>query len=149
VLPEKDWPYTDDKSSKQFLTDPRDAPRWDADHWKLEHPYKSVRRSLTDFKRVLSNRQTVIFGFNVPASMLGAAVAQSGVLPDPDPDDLTGEGHVVLGVGYLKAEPQHCLVRNSWSAAWGQKGYFLMPWTWLLDSGLTGDIRTIYRPLGA
>jgi C1A family cysteine protease len=149
VLPEEDWPYTDDKSSEQFLTDPRQSPTWDARHWKLEHPYKTVRRAIIDFKRVLSNRQTIVFGFNVPNSLLSGEVARSGVLPDPDPDDLTGEGHVVLAVGYLTSEPQHCLVRNSWGPGWGQKGYFLMPWSWLLDGGLSGDHRTIYRPLGA
>jgi C1A family cysteine protease len=53
----------------------------------------------------------------------------------------------VLAVGYLADHVGYCLVRNSWGSDWGLGGYFLMPWTWLLDSKLTGDLRTIYRPL--
>jgi C1A family cysteine protease len=56
-------------------------------------------------------------------------------------------GHEVLVVGYLAAYPNHALVRNSWGTGWGIGGYFLMPWTFLLDSGFTGDLRTIVRPL--
>ena len=147
VIPEKDWPYTDNQHDPHFKTDPRTSPKWDADHWVLGDKYKSVRRSVLDFKRVFSNKQTIAFGFTVPKSFESREMARTGIMADPDPDDLTRDGHEVLAVGYLKDQPHYCLIRNSWGTGWGMDGYFLMPWLWLLDTGLTSDFRTIYRPL--
>ena len=106
-----------------------------------------MRRSVLDFKRVFSNKQTIAFGFTVPKSFESREMARTGIMADPDPDDLSRDGHEVLAVGYLKDQPHYCLIRNSWGTGWGMDGYFLMPWLWLLDPGLTGDFRTIYRPL--
>ena len=147
VIPESDWPYEDDKNDKQFSADPRTSPNWAARHWLLNRPYKVVARSIVDFRRVLSNRQTIAFGFRVPASFESREMAENGIMAYPDPDDLTQDGHEVLAVGYLRDQPHYCLVRNSWGPDWGIGGYFLMPWVWLLEPGLTGDFRTIYRPL--
>lgn len=147
VFPEADWEYTDDHRSAQFSGDPRESPKWEPDHWVLDRQYKVVHRSLADFKRVLSNRQTIAFGFRVPNSFESAEMARTGMMADPDPEDLTQSGHEVLAVGYLKAEPHYCLVRNSWGDGWGLGGYFLMPWSWLLDADLSSDLRTVYRPL--
>lgn len=147
VLPESDWPYVDNAKSAEFSADPRESPKWASDHWVLDQPYKSVGRSLVDFKRVLSNRQTVAFGFRVPGSFESREIAETGIMAYPDPDDLTRDGHEVLAVGYLRDQPHYCLIRNSWGTDWGIGGYFLMPWVWLLEPGLTSDFRTIYRPL--
>jgi len=147
VIPESDLPYTDDKSSAAFTSDPRENARWGADHWVLGDKYKSVPRSMTAFRSVLSNRQTIAFGFRVPNSFESAEMARTGIMAAPDATDLTNDGHEVLAVGYLRDEPHYCLVRNSWGTDWGIGGYFLMPWAWLLDASFSGDLRTIYRPL--
>lgn len=147
VIPEKDLPYTDDKSSHEFTDDPRKLASWEPDHWHLADRYKTVPRSLSAFKRVLSNRQTIAFGFRVPQSFESEEMARTGIMAPPDERELTEDGHEVLAVGYLKEEPHYCLIRNSWGSDWGIEGYFLMPWTWLLDPMFSGDLRTIYRPL--
>lgn len=147
VIPESDLPYTDDKTSTAFTGDPRQLSTWASAHWQLADKYKSVPRSLTALKRVLSNRQTIAFGFRVPNSFESAEMAQTGIMAQPDANDLTQDGHEVLCVGYLRAEPHYALVRNSWGTDWGIGGYFLMPWAWLLEPNFTGDLRTIYRPL--
>ena len=149
VLPESDWPYTDDASDPRFAEDPRTSGKWNPDHWVLDDKYKSVHRSLIDFKRVLSNKQTIAFGFAVFRSFVSKEVADTGVVPPPDPSQIIpNEGHEILAIGYLEDHPQHCLCRNSWGTGWGMAGYLLMPWSVLLDPSFSGDFRTIYRPLG-
>ena len=104
---------------------------------------------MLDFQRVLSNKQTIAFGFAVFQAFVSKEVADTGLVPAPDPSQIIpNEGHEVLAVGYLEAQPQHCLCRNSWGTGWGMDGYFLMPWSVLLDPSFSGDFRTIYRPLG-
>lgn len=145
-IPEKDLPYSDDVNSTSFRTDPRRLTTWKTDVWKLERPYKSVPRTINDIKAVLSNNQSVAFGFTVYESFESEAVATSGIMPVPSRYEQVLGGHEVLAVGYLKSYPHHVLVRNSWSDGWGIGGYFLMPWTVITNHQMASDLRTIYTP---
>lgn len=144
VWPESKWTYTDDIHNRNFYTDPQTA--LGAAPLKLERPYKTIHRSVSSFKRALSNNQTIAFGFTVYESFESSEVARTGIVPMPSADESQLGGHEVLLVGYLKDEPNYGLVRNSWGTSWGLDGYFLMPWSYLLDSSLADDHRTIYRP---
>jgi C1A family cysteine protease len=53
-------------------------------------------------------------------------------------------GHAVLGVGYNDAG-RRFIVRNSWGAGWGMKGYGTMPYDYLANRNLADDIWTIRR----
>lgn len=144
VPPESDWPY--DISTFEGPV-PAKAAR-DAGHYKLAKPVKAVPQTQQAIQAALSNRQTVAIGFTVYESFESAEVAKTGVMPVPQPGEQVLGGHEVLVVGYLKSEPHHALVRNSWGAGWGQSGYFLFPWSVLLDRSMTSDLRTIQRPAG-
>jgi C1A family cysteine protease len=145
VVPEKTWPYSDriDFWSKNPMT----STVWSQRH-PISRPYKTVPRNLSSMKQVLSNKQTIALGFSVFESFESNAVAQTGIMPHPN---VTRErmlgGHEVLMVGYLKKYPDHALMRNSWSQHWGLNGYFLMPWSIVLDPRLSNDFWTIYRPM--
>ncbi len=73
----------------------------------------------------------------------------------PGRDEKILGGHEVLAVGYLRSEPEHVLVRNSWGSqqtnrtGWGLdgSGYFLMPWKMILDPNICADWTTIRRPV--
>jgi C1A family cysteine protease len=56
-------------------------------------------------------------------------------------------GHVVLAVGYDDAA-KRVIVRNSWGADWGKKGYFTMPYAYVADRNLSDDFWTIRRGEG-
>ena len=70
------------------------------------------------------------------------AVAQTGTVPMPDYSEENLGGHAILAVGYNDAK-QQLLCRNSWGATWGDKGYFTLPYEYVTDSDLTGDLWTI------
>jgi C1A family cysteine protease len=69
-------------------------------------------------------------------------MAKTGHLQMP----LSGEkqlgGHAVLAVGYQDSS-QTFIVRNSWGTDWGIKGYFTMPYPYLLQGTLASDFWTI------
>lgn len=140
VIPEADWPY-DISKFKQ-------APPADVAHRHKIGAYKAVPRNQHSMMSVLSNRQTIAFGFSVFSSFESQEVATTGIMPVPQQGEQMIGGHEVLMVGYLKAHKQHVLCRNSWGTGWGMKGYFLMPWAIVLDANMSSDFRTIYRAAG-
>jgi C1A family cysteine protease len=140
---EQDWPYDITK----FSQEPPASLDSEAHQHRISN-YRVVPRNLDSMKAVLSNRQTIAFGFSVHESFESEPVAQTGIAPLPTRGEKVLGGHEVLLVGYLKDEPNYGLVRNSWGAGWGIKGYFLMPWAYFLDAHLASDFRTIRRPAG-
>ena len=49
---------------------------------------------------------------------------------------------VMVHVGY-DDPTRRFIVRNSWGTSWGTKGYFTMPYEYLLDGGLSDDFWTV------
>jgi C1A family cysteine protease len=144
--PETDWPYSDDNPGPFEQEPPASVVELAAQH-KLRERYRSVPRSVDAFKAALSNRQTVAFGFTAYESFRSPQVARTGIVPLPSRDERQIGGHEMLMVGYLAAEPNYALVRNSWGPGWGLDGYCLFPWAYVL-SALANDFRTIRRPVG-
>lgn len=149
--PEELWPY----DINQFATKPTQTAFDAAAEHKIEryiHPglggVSKIER-VESFKRVLSNRQTIAFGFPVYESFESEALASTGVMEVPQRGERIIGGHEVLLVGYLEEEPDYGLVRNSWGDGWGLGGYFLAPWAWLADPKFCMDWRSIYRELDA
>lgn len=97
------------------------------------------------FKRLLSNKQTIAFGFTVYESF---ETGWDDIMPMPLEGEKVLGGHEVLLVGYLADAPDCGLCRNSWGSGWGMEGYFLMPWKILADPRFAGDWRSIYREAG-
>jgi C1A family cysteine protease len=142
---EQDWGYDIAKFSDE--PSPQDKLVAEARQHRISN-YRAVPRNLDGMKAVLSNRQTIAFGFTVYESFESQEVAQNGIVPMPTRGEKVLGGHEVLMVGYLRNEPNYALTRNSWGTGWGIDGYFLMPWTYLLDHNLSSDFRTIRRAAG-
>jgi C1A family cysteine protease len=47
-----------------------------------------------------------------------------------------------MAVGYDDSQ-QRFIVRNSWGANWGMKGYFTMPYAYLTEQNLSSDFWTV------
>ena len=69
-------------------------------------------------------------------------MAKSGHAPLPKSNESVVGGHAVAAVGYDDAK-QWFLVRNSWGAGWGLKGYFTLPYAYVTAADLASDFWTI------
>jgi len=138
VCSEKLWPYTISK----FAATPGAACYKDG----LNHQITSYQRILllNEMLACLADGFPFVFGFTVYESFESPEVAKSGVVPMPGPAERTLGGHAVVAVGYTQADSRF-IVRNSWGAQWGQKGYCTMPFAYLTDRNLSDDLWTIRR----
>ena len=83
-----------------------------------------------------------MFGFTVYDSFESSEVARIGILQMPGPKESVVGGHAVLAVGYDDKD-ERFIIRNSWGKSWGQRGYFTMPYSYLLSDNLSDDFWTI------
>ena len=138
VCSERKWPYVVSK----FAVKPGPACYQEG----LEHQILSYQRIVTldQMRACLAEGFPFVFGFTVYESFESQHVARSGVVPLPQAGERVMGGHAVLGVGYDDAE-RRFIVRNSWGANWGLKGYFTMPYAYLGDRDLSDDFWVIRR----
>jgi C1A family cysteine protease len=101
------------------------------------HTIKPVD-DLADFKAALAKGHPVVFGMMCAKSFESDAVKKTGIVPVPDPavEPLIG-GHAIMAIGYDEAK-QQIIFRNSYSPAWGDKGYGYLPYAYFKKE-LVGD----------
>jgi C1A family cysteine protease len=145
VPPESDWPYSENLSV--VTSKPNSQAYTDAlQHTVISYHRISSRTSaafLTLMKACLADGYPFAFGFTVYSAFEGPEVAKTGILkmPNKKKEEVVG-GHAVLAVGY-DDKKKAILVRNSWGASWGLKGYFWMPYAYISDPKLASDFWTI------
>ena len=138
VCSEQSWPYV----IARFKQKPSPACYKEA----INHQVISYHRiaNLNEMKTCLADGFPFVFGFTVYDAFESDAVAKTGVLNLPKPDEQQVGGHAVMGVGYDDAK-QRLLVRNSWGDDWGMKGYFTMPYDYVESRNLSDDFWTIRK----
>lgn len=133
VCPETLWPYIIKKFAKK---PPASAYKNALTHQVLS--YERVTQSLNQMKGCLAAGYPFVFGFTVYESFEEATVAKTGKLNMPGNKEKVVGGHAVMAVGYNE-NSKRFIVRNSWGSNWGLKGYFTMPYDYLLDENLADD----------
>ncbi|MDB5101046.1 MAG: peptidase papain [Cyanobacteria bacterium RYN_339] len=133
AAPEDTWPYDISKFTQK--------PPKEAYAAAPEFKFKSTKQlgGLDDVKTSLAGGHMVAFGFRVYESF--KKIGADGVMPVPASSEKLLGGHAILAVGYDDAK-QALIVRNSWSATWGDHGYFYMPYKVAGDSGTSTDFWT-------
>lgn len=140
--PETDWPYDISK----FADKPPASAYTDAKQ-DLVSSYSRVLQNLTQMQGCLAAGFPFVLGFTCYESFESDEVAQTGVLNMPASGEQVVGGHCVLAVGY-DSSARTFVIRNSWGATWGKKGYFTIPFEYLLDSQLSSDFWTIRSVTG-
>lgn len=129
VCPEAEWPY----KIERFAAEPSPkAYRSAAKHVIKKYSF-IPQGDVNTMKQALAKRDVVVFGFSVYTSFESMEVARTGIVPMPQPGERRLGGHAVLLVGYDEAR-QVFIVRNSWGADWGDKGYCYFPYAYLASN---------------
>jgi C1A family cysteine protease len=139
VCPEKMWPYDPSPfPPNQLLTRKPTPPCYKEALKHTAVQYQRVSRTLSQMKGCLAAGFPFVIGFTVYESFESDAVARTGKMPMPSPREGVVGGHAVMAVGYDDRESRFRM-RNSWGSKWGMKGYFTMPYAYLLDANLSDD----------
>ena len=140
VSSEKLWPYD---ISKFAVKPSEDAFKEGLDHQIISSA--RVQQTLSSLQGCLVSGQPFVVGILVYSSFLSNTVARTGNVPMPNTmrEQMLG-GHAVACVGYNNAK-KVWIMKNSWGTEWGDKGYFYLPYNYLLSSRLAGDIWKITK----
>lgn len=150
VCPEPEWTYVATPADPNTNlwppgAKPAQKPKPNCYTDALQHKavtYESVTRDLAQFRGCLAAGYPFVLGFTVYSAFESVSVAQTGVLNLPASGEQVLGGHAVMAVGYDDAA-QRFIIRNSWGTGWGLKGYFTMPYAYLLSQKLSSDFWTI------
>ena len=135
ACPEEDWPYD---ISKFMLPPPKKAMLDALQHAKFEGV--SVPQRLSSIKSMLAAGFPIVFGIQVFESFQSQAVAETGFVPLPNTSaEACIGGHALAMMGYDDIK-QAFLVLNSWSEHWGNEGFCWMPYQYILNRQICGDL---------
>jgi len=144
VPPEEYWPYrTEDFDKEPPAFCYAFAQNYQAiQYYRLDPPGTSPADLLAGVKTKLAAGLPSMFGFSVYSSIDQAG--KTGKIPCPAKGEKLLGGHAVMAVGYddrMKIKnagpggPETTgaiLIRNSWGAKWGEKGYGWLPYEYVL-----------------
>jgi C1A family cysteine protease len=150
ACPETDWPYVATPADPNTNlwppgAKPGEKPTPNCYTDASQHKavtYESVSRDLSQFRGCLAAGYPFVLGFTVYSAFESPQVAKTGVLNLPTSSEQVVGGHAVMAVGYDDTA-QRFIIRNSWGTGWGMKGYFTMPYAYLLSQKLSSDFWTI------
>jgi len=92
---------------------------------------------LINIKIALVDNKPVLMGFLIFPSF--ANIGSDGIMSNPTKEDLKTfpSAHEVLCVGYNN-ETKYLTILNSWGEEWGDKGFFYMPYSFLIAGSYHG-----------
>tara|TARA_X000000950_G_scaffold281555_1_gene378452 strand:+ start:174 stop:968 length:795 start_codon:yes stop_codon:yes gene_type:complete len=133
VCSERTWPYI----IENFTTKPNDNCYKEAAFHKSVN-YKRVKQNLEHMKNCLNSGLPFVFGFGVYESFESEIVSKTGIMSIPEKNEKLLGGHAVMAVGY-NDEKEYFIVRNSWGLEWGDRGYFYMPYKFIINEKMCSD----------
>ena len=98
--------------------------------------------NLNEMLQCLADGFPFCFGFTVYESFEGPVVAKTGIVPMPSKGEKVCGGHAICCEGYDKGTGR-LRIANSWGTAWGQAGFFEMPFDYVTNANLWADAWTL------
>lgn len=133
------WKYEGELNE---FTKPGDAVYAEAAKHKITKYARLL--SLDQMKATLAHGHPFMFGIFVYESFESDEVAATGKVPMPQAHEQCLGGHAVMCVGY--DDDMECVImRNSWGADWGDKGYFYLPYAFVTNPNLSEDFWVIQQ----
>jgi C1A family cysteine protease len=140
ICPEKIHPYNSVNIANYKLLPPLIAFK-NSNQFKT-FSYTFIKQGINYLKNIQSVLNTynspIIFGFNVYDSFMN--VTKNGGVPMPDlkKEKIQG-GHCMNIIGYVD-ENKMFICANSWGTEWGANGFCYMPYEYILNPRLAGDL---------
>jgi C1A family cysteine protease len=134
---EKYWPY----DLAKWTAEPPASVDAKAAEYRVAMYFRCP--TLSSIKHSISQGFPVVGGFVVPENMFTEECAKTGVVKVPSLKEGWEGGHAVLFTGYDNATGL-LEFQNSWSEAWGDKGYGYLPYEYV-TKGWADDFWTIRR----
>lgn len=128
------WPY---KIAKYKSKPPKRAYVDGLKHQAVK--YLRLEGTLDSIRSCLAASRSFIFGFSVPESF--ETIKRDGKW-NPKPGEQILGGHAVHAVGYDDSRAA-VLIANSWGTGWGLKGYFWMPYEFIVSRDNADDFWTL------
>jgi len=134
--PESLWPYVEHK----FATRPPGRCYESALKYRAVKYYR-LHRNLDEMRACLASGYPFVLGFLAHDKFLNV-VRRTGFLQMPGPREGVIGKHAVLAVGYDDRK-RRFVIRNSWGPKFGLKGYFTMPYGYIINEDMSADFWTI------
>jgi len=133
VCPEKKWPYD---ISKFTIRPPQEC--YTKAKQNVVTEFNSIPQNLQDMKACLASGFPFVIGIYIYPSFESPIVGKTGNVPVPGKDEQKLGGHAMLVCGY-NDDRRVFICRNSWSDAWGDKGYCYIPYDYLTNPNISWD----------
>jgi len=154
--PEEYWPYIEEKFDEE---PPAFCYAYAQNYQSLQYyrhdPSGTAKAAvLESVKKHLAAGLPSMFGFSVYSSYTQADT--NGKIPYPAKGEKIAGGHAIMAVGYddkMKIKNTNLkspettgaiLIRNSWGAEWGEKGYGWLPYEYILE-GLADEFWSLIK----
>ena len=131
---ENNWPYDITQFTKQPPPVAIKAAHTHCDQFQ----YLNIPQDLVHIKQALFSGFPIVFGIQVYDSFESETVAKTGIVPMPSNTEVCLGGHCCEILAFCD-DTQTFTCANSWNENWGQKGYFTIPYQYVLDPNKSSD----------
>jgi len=139
VCSENAWPY----NTSQFAVPPPEVCYTQAKEYRIANCQTLLQEGselVQAMKQQLLVNEPLLIAVAIFDSFESDAVAQTGIVPMPNPaNESSLGGHEMCVIGFDDAKQQF-LVLNSWGPSWGQKGRCFMPYAYFQDPNLCFEV---------